>query len=343
MSNDVKSRSPKGEQMVSPQPAPVANLNLGQLNVSNHLLGNRAALTQAWARDGYWYFKDALDREVIARMRAVWIDYLQRAGLIDPGVNENRYNGSESRLTADSLGQISEFNQRNLHTLLTESPAINATMRQILGDDPFWLPIAEYRANPPGCDPGANRLIYPHQDGFYSRGMPMKICWIPIDHVDEDVGGCAWVGGAHRGPILHDINNPPLFQIPAHRVPIEGWQRANYAPGDIVLFDLNTPHSGLTNISKHRFRMSMDIRVTEASGPTPTIGSLVSLTEAQVTVTDTRTGEAKTYTVNPDTYVRSIDGKKREGRDIPYTFKPGEQVIVNALDGRNATLVRSIH
>src|SRR6185295_2715833 len=137
MSNDVKSRSPKGEQMVSPQPAPVANLNLGQLNVSNHLLGNRAALTQAWARDGYWYFKDALDREVIARMRAVWIDYLQRAGLIDPGVNENRYNGSESRLTADSLGQISEFNQRNLHTLLTESPAINATMRQILGEEPF--------------------------------------------------------------------------------------------------------------------------------------------------------------------------------------------------------------
>jgi ectoine hydroxylase-related dioxygenase (phytanoyl-CoA dioxygenase family) len=340
--------------MVSPQPAPVARLKLGQLNVSNHLLGNREALKQAWARDGYWYFKDVLDREVIARMRGVWIEYLQRAGLIDPGVNENRYNGSralakhlepgaDSKLTAASLSQISEFNERKLHTLLTENPRINATLKQILGDDPFWLPIAEYRANPPGADPGAQRLIYPHQDGFYSRGMPMKICWIPIDHVDEDVGGCAWVGGAHRGPILHNIDNPPLFPIPPHLVPIEGWQRANYAPGDLVIFDLNTPHSGLTNISKDRFRMTMDIRVTEASGPTPTIGNLVRLTEAQITVADARTGAEKTYTVSPDTYVRGIDGKKREGSDIPHTFKPGEQVIVNAHDGRNATLVRSTH
>lgn len=341
--------------MVSPQPALVARLNLGQLNVSNHLLGNREALSQVWARDGYWYFKDVLDREVIARMRGVWIDYLQRAGLIDPGVNENRYNGSralgakyfepeaEARKTAESLSHINEFNERNLHTLLTENPRINATMQQILGDAPFWLPIAEYRANPPGYDPARNRFIYPHQDGFYSRGMPMKICWIPIDHVDEDVGGCAWVGGGHRGPILHDVNNPPLFQIPPHLVPIEGWQRANYAPGDIVIFDLNTPHSGLTNISKDRFRMTMDIRVTEASGPTPTIGSLVRLTETQVTVTDAMTGAEKTFSVSPDTYVRSTDGKKREGSDIPNTFKPGEQVIINAHDGRNATLVRSTH
>ena len=331
--------------MVSPQPAAVARLNLGQLNVSNHLLGNREALRQAWARDGYWYFKNVLDREVIARMRAVWIDYLQRAGLIDPGVHENRYNGSptlKKDLTA-SLSQISEFNERNLHTLLTESPSINATMRQILGDAPFWLPIAEYRANPPGCDPSRERFIYPHQDGFYSRGMPMKICWIPIDSVDEEVGGCAWVGGAHRGPILHDASNPPLFPIPPHLIPLEGWQRASYEPGDIVIFDLNTPHSGLTNISRDRFRMTMDIRVTEASGPTPTIGSLVRLSEAQVTVRDSRSGEEKTYMVGPDTYVRSTDGKKREGSEIPTTFEPGEQVIVNALDGRNATLVRSIH
>jgi hypothetical protein len=87
----------------------------------------------------------------------------------------------------------------------------------------------------------------------------------------------------------------------------------------------------------------MDIHVTEASGPTPIIGSLVSLSEAQVTVRDSRSGAEKTYTVSPDTYVRSIDGKKREGSDIATTFEPGEQVIVNALDGRNATLVRSTH
>src|SRR5579859_328263 len=153
--------------MASPQSVPVAKLGIGQLNVSNPLLGNRAALEQAWARDGYWYFKGVLDREVIAGMRAAWIDYLRRLGLIDPGVNENRYNGSTAlhekyfQPAADSLSQITEFNARNLHKLLTENPRINATLKQILGDDPFWLPIAEYRANPPGSDPTQDRLIFP--------------------------------------------------------------------------------------------------------------------------------------------------------------------------------------
>lgn len=330
--------------MLSAQQVSPGKLTMGQLNVSNHLLGNRDALRQAWERDGYWYFKAVLDPGVIAAMRVVWLDLLKRAGMIDLDCNENRCTkllGADA--LADSLSRLNEFNERNIHTMLTENPKINATMKQILGDDPFWLPIAEYRANPPGCDPAADRFIYPHQDGFYSRGMPMKICWVPIDFVDEDVGGCAWVGGAHRGPILHDINNPPLFPIPRELVPLEGWQRANYEPGDIVIFDLNTPHSGLTNISKDRFRLTMDIRVTEASGPTPTIGRLVSLSESEVTVADAKSGRTKSYAISVDTYVRSTDGKKREGAEIPTTFKPGEEVIVNAIDGRNATLVRSTH
>jgi len=338
--------------MLSAQKMSPGKLTMGQLNVSNQLLGNRDALRQAWERDGYWYFKAVLDLGVIAAMRAVWLDLLKRTGMIDPDCNENRYKGTkllganhfdaraESRPTLDRLD---EFNERNIHRMLTENPKINTTMKQILGDEPFWLPIAEYRANAPGCDPATDRFIYPHQDGFYSRGMPMKICWVPIDFVDEDVGGCAWVGGAHRGPILHDVNNPPLFPIPRELVPIEGWQRANYEPGDIVVFDLNTPHSGLTNISKDRFRMTMDIRVTEASGPTPTIGRLVSLSESEVTVVDAKSGLAKSYAISGDTYVRSIDGKKREGAEIASTFKAGEEVIVNAIDGRNASLVRSIH
>jgi ectoine hydroxylase-related dioxygenase (phytanoyl-CoA dioxygenase family) len=331
--------------MLSAQKVSSAERTMGQLNVSNHLLGNREALKQAWERDGYWYFKGVLDLDVIAAMRAEWLGFLKRGGMIDPDRNENRYKGPQApdANQLEALSRLTEFNERNIHKMLTENPKINATMKQILGDDPFWLPIAEYRANPPGCDPVGDRFIYPHQDGFYSRGMPMKICWVPIDFVDEDVGGCAWVGGAHRGPILHDVNSPPLFPIPRNLVPMEGWQRANYEPGDLVIFDLNTPHSGLTNISKDRFRLTMDIRVTEASGPTPTIGRLVSLSESQVTVVDAESGLTQTYAVSGETYVRSTDGKKREGAEIAATFKPGEEVIVNAIDGRNATLVRSTH
>jgi ectoine hydroxylase-related dioxygenase (phytanoyl-CoA dioxygenase family) len=316
---------------------------MGQLKTSNHLIGNREALRQAWDRDGYWYFKDVLDQAVIGRMREQWIDYLHRIGVVSPDVAENRYNGAPLDELRKSLSQVLEFNHRELHRMLTENPSINATMKTILGEDPFWLPIAEYRANAPGDAVTDKRLIYPHQDGFYSRGMPMKICWIPIDKVDADVGGCAWVAGTHRGPNLHDMSQPPLFPIADDIVPPEGWLRADFAPGDIVIFDLNLLHSGLSNISRDRFRISMDIRVTEASGPVPTIGELVELTERGVRVRNDRTGVEEYYAVNRRTYVRGTNGAKREGRDIAATFTPGEHVIVNCLDGRNATLVRSVH
>lgn len=328
------------------QRVPAEQPQMGQLKTANHLLGDREALKRAWERDGYWYFKDVLDKGVIGEMRKLWIDYLQRKGLIDVGVDDNRYNGSgfaDKDITPAELSRVSEFNERNIHTMLTENPKIIATMKELLGDDPFWLPIAEYRANPPVDDPAASRFIYPHQDGFYSRDMEMKICWIPLDYVDDQTGGCAWIEGAHRGPILHDLSKPPLFPIPTEVVPLEGWKRADFGPGDIVIFDLNLPHSGLTNISQDRFRLSMDIRVTEASGKVPSIGSVISVAEDRVTLRNDRTGAEESYAIDASTYVRGTDGKKREGAEIPRTFHVGEKVIVNSKDGQNATLVRSIH
>lgn len=326
--------------------AEVKHPRMGQLKTANHLLGDREALERAWKENGYWYFKDVLDKDVIRSMREVWIEFLQRKGLIDAGVNDNRYNGSgfEGKdITPAELSRIGEFNENNIHTMLTENPKIVATMKELLGDDPFWLPIAEYRASAPGGDPAQDRFMFPHQDGFYSRDMAMKICWIPLDHIDEEVGGCAWIEGAHNGPTLHDVNNPPLFPIPKDVVPIEGWKRADFEPGDIVIFDLNLPHSGLTNLSRDRFRMSLDIRVTEASGKIPSIGNVVALQEDRIEIRNDRTGENEVFAINTASYVRSTDGKKREGAEIPQTFSTGQKVIVNSKDGQNATLVRSIH
>ena len=319
---------------------------IGELKVSNHLLGDRAALDAAWQRDGYWYFKGILDLDVITQLRHEWIDYLQRQGFIDKGVLENRYNGESfegKSITRADLERVAEFNERTMHRILTESPKICATLKEILGDDPFWLPIAEYRANAPLSEKSGSRFIAPHQDGFYSRGMDMKICWIPVDYIDRETGGCAWVEGANNGPILHDLNNPPLFPIPPEKIPDDGWKTADFSPGDIVIFDLNTPHSGLTNISKDRFRMSFDIRVTEASGRVPTIGGVKEINEVEVALVDRQNNKEKVYRINRETYVRGTDGKKREGAEIKTTFQAGETILVNSEDGITATLVRSIH
>jgi len=339
--------------MNNPQPAVLDRPIFGELNRANDWIGNRQALDEAWARDGYWYFQQVIPPEIIGAMRKVWMDVLRGRGVVDEGETRNRYNGkvafAEDRLSNAVLAsksdqnfwQLRELNELRVTRLFTENAEVNALMRQVLGDDPFWLPIAECRAHAPGDDPERSRIMYAHQDGFYSRGLDMKIVWVAIDEIDAYLGGCAWVEGAHRGPILHDLGNPPTFPIPMDQIPADGWKSAHFKPGDVVIFDLNTPHSGLTNVSKDRFRMSFDIRVMNASGPTPTVGWLVSLDEHQVTVRDERGGAEVRYTVGPDTYVRGIDARKREGADIANTFEPGEYVIVNSLDGVNATLVRA--
>lgn len=323
-----------------------SDLEFGQLNTSNHLLGDRAALDAAFDRDGYWYFRKVLDAGVMAELRAIWMEFLHRHGLIDTDVDENRYNhsGFDNKLFKPAeLERVLEFNELNVYKVLTGNPKINATMREILGDEPFWLPQTEYRANPPGNDPARCRLIYPHQDGFYSRGLDMKICWIPVDRVDLETGGCAWAEGAHRGPLLHDLGNPPSFPIAAADLPRDCWKTADFEPGDMVIFHLNTPHSGLTNVSKDRFRLSFDVRVMGASGRTPFIGHMVEITQQHVTVAHAETGEKRTYGIGPDTYVRSTDGKKREGVEILTTFDPCELIVVGSDDGRTATLVRATH
>ena len=89
--------------------------------------------------------------------------------------------------------------------------------------------------------------------------------------------------------------------------------------------------------------MSFDIRVMEGSGNIPFIGRVVELTRERVTVEHEETALRRTFHFDADTYVRSTDGKKREGDDIPKTFRHGETVVVASTDGTLATLVRAIH
>ncbi|WP_028223040.1 hypothetical protein [Paraburkholderia oxyphila] len=130
---------------------------------------------------------------------------------------------------------------------------------------------------------------------------------------------------------LHDLSKPHMFRIPSDVVPIEGWKSADIEFGDIVIFDLDSRHSGLTNVSKGEglIRLSMDIRVAEAPGKVPTLGERLSLSENQLTVRNERTDKEESYAINVETYVRSSDGKKRDGADILNTFKPRETVIGN--------------
>ena len=69
-----------------------------ELKTHNHLIGDKAALDAAWEQDGYWFFRDVLDKSAVSRLRQSWIDELEKQKVIDPVGNAPtdksvRYNG----------------------------------------------------------------------------------------------------------------------------------------------------------------------------------------------------------------------------------------------------------
>jgi hypothetical protein len=308
-----------------------------ELHVSNALLGNRAALDAAWERDGYWFFRDVLDQGAVARLRAVFVAELATLGVADPTDAKVRYNGASLE---GFPFRMEPLVAKRPWREFTAEPPIREFFRRLLDDEPFWIPTVEYRATPPTADRSRSRFDVVHQDGFYNEGIPFRICWIPLAEIDEDIGGIVLAEGMHRGPCLHDLSQPPLFPVPDGAVPQSAWRRAHYRPGDVLLMDINTPHSGLANHSD-RFRLSMDIRVMGASGDIPLVGRITSISSNAVSVRgdDGRCGR---FAVDADTYCRGIDGKKVPLDEIPLHVQVGDEAIVAARNGR-ATLIRPPH
>ena len=320
------------------------DIELGELKTANHLLDDRTQLDAAWQRDGYWFFTGLIDTAALSEIRGHVTRYLKEKGLIDPEVNDNRYNGSSlenDQVTRAGLVRLLHFNRINLDRVFTENPSVDGLIKHLLGDTPFWLPQTDFRAVPPLSDPHESRLTYPHQDGFYTPGIDMKTCWVPLDTIDPEVGGCAWLEGLHHGPALHQRYAPPDYRL--REIPTKGWKTSTFEPGDIVIFHLNLPHSGLTNISKDRFRLSFDIRVTGATGNTARVGNIVRLSQTQVSIINRDTGEEQSFKITDDTYVKDNSVMRKTGAEIPASFAVGDTVLVGVRGNHEATALSPVH
>lgn len=329
--------------MSAPFPS-VNTLPMRELNVSNHLLGDRAALNAAWERDGYWFFRDVIDQGALARLREVYLKCLREDGVIDPNVTDAAvYNGASldkvrvGRTGTPELVAADPLVPLNPKAEFLADPAIHKLFSELLGDEPFWVPISEYRVEQPNRDRNRSRFSFIHCDCSHNAGIPFVLFWIPVAAIDEETGGLAVAEGLHHPD---SIARPPEG-IPLEWFPPDVWRRAAYRPGDLLMFDKNTPHSGLANYSSRYFRLSMDLRAVRASENVPTVGHIAAVGPDSVTV-KTDNGSMKTFKVDADSYCRSYDGVKIPLAEIQARLKVGSSVIVGAENGV-AKVVRPQH
>jgi hypothetical protein len=229
--------------------------------------------------------------------------------------------------------------QRETWRDFAAEPAIHAFFTRLLGDEPFWVPIAEYRATPPAANRQRDRFDYVHQDGPYSPGIDFRILWIPLARIDADVGGLVLAEGLTEKINRHVVVAGTNRAIPIEAVPVNAWRRTTYEAGDVLLMNLWTPHTGVSNLSD-RFRLSLDIRIMAKSDRCPIIGRVLSISPTALTIQ----GDAGPIElrIGPDTYARNDMGEKLSDQGIVDFFPVGSIAIVAHTNGL-ATVVRPTH
>lgn len=197
---------------------------------------------------------------------------------------------------------------------------------------------------PPKKDYSGSRFNYLHCDGPNNKGLPLKICWIPLATIDEATGGLAVAEGMHK-PRINDFARPPEG-IAYGDIPADSWRCIEYQPGDLLVFDLNTPHSGLVNRSDRFFRLSMDIRGMKRSENIPSIGKVAKVDQNAIVITELG-GEEKTFRINEDTFCRiyrgRLTGMPLKLSEIPDLVKPGDDVYLASREDGTATFIRPQH
>lgn len=312
--------------------------DLRELNVSNQLLGDLRALQAAWERDGYWFFRDVLDKDVIARVRKTYLSYLVDLGAVKLADNQEGYVVADvSRVPTGAGVNTTRLNDQRIERMITTAPTINAFFNKLFGCDPFWIPFTVHRTVAPNADKGLPRLEFIHHDSVYNEGLMFLICWIPLDVIEPTTGGLALVEGVHRSPSLHRKDGMKIHPIQQTDVPADRWRGTTYRPGDVLLMGLDTPHSGITNRSRDRFRLSMDTRIMPSNAKLPLVGTIAAVTSEKVVVRDER-GE-HTLRFDKNSFVRGYHGDQMSLSDVPSRYQVGLEVIA-AFEGDRVTNLR---
>jgi ectoine hydroxylase-related dioxygenase (phytanoyl-CoA dioxygenase family) len=309
----------------------------------NHLIGDLPALQEAIDRDGYWFFRDVLDRGAVARLRRIYVRELEKLGVIDP-VGDDPVEGSvrpNGKRTGVKLAEQLPIAQSGVWQSFVEEKPIHDFLVKLLGEEPFWKPITVYRATPPDRSIASRRVTGWHQDGPTTPGVEFLTMWTPLVEVDWEMGGIAFGEGladpVNRQEIEEDGST---MEILPQNIPEGSIRHTTYRPGDVLFMNCWTPHTGLTNISD-RFRLSLDHRVMRPGAKRPYVGTVLSIAPDRIELRDDG-GETVAVAMDDSSYVRAILTQRLFGQDVVDAFPPGSRVIVGHKDGV-ATLVRLTH
>jgi hypothetical protein len=243
---------------------------LGQLVDSSPLLGDPTALQNRFHEDGYLYIPGFHDPELVMEVRRELLLKFATVGEVDDryplldGIEGDRSGLAHvnMRTFTESLRTGARYEQMILH------PRLISVVGDILDG-----PIRPYDFRWPRLARPGEGCGY-HCDGPYmSRGTDRHLSvWTPIAHIEPHEGGLMILEDSHQNPELHDgylkmdADRDGLVWLDDDPIKVQErygsrWLTATFAPGDILIFSMNTLHGAFDNNSpERRCRLSTDSR-----------------------------------------------------------------------------------
>jgi ectoine hydroxylase-related dioxygenase (phytanoyl-CoA dioxygenase family) len=308
-----------------------------QLRESNDYLADTQQLREGLEGEGYLFFRNVIDADLIAQVKHGFMAWLEGQRLIKIVDDEPMHSG------ADFL-EVGEYPPGLYDTRLWEWLAFNAQLKrlysQVFGEPGYVLPIGEYQFTWPGKPDCWIRKhqdgpFFNHQEGPFGTGLDFVVCWVPLMDLPESLGGLAIVPSPRTlGSLLPDLEKDSASRfIAPDAFPDDAWCRADYRPGDVLIFGPFTPHCGMPN-SADRLRLSIDFRVQPASADRLMTGVVIDARpDAFVIAADS--GQEARIVVDERTALRlpgyvfgHIDISQFVGRRVIATTRDGRALVV---------------
>lgn len=250
----------------------------GDLEPATHLLADPAGLRQAMADHGYLFFPGLLEPEVVLRAREEILGKYAILGEIDDRFPlDDAVPGDRSGVATANLRAFSQSVRTGYRYLqVTDHERVLGVHGALLDG-----PVRSYDFRWP-------RFVRPgegcgfHCDGPYmNRGTDMSrifTSWIPLGRVRREEGALIVLEGSHRndelrqGYLRADADRDGLVWLDDDPVAVQQrygrrWLTADFAPGDVLCFTMQTLHGALDNHAPRRCRLSSDSRYQRVDEP----------------------------------------------------------------------------
>jgi len=250
----------------------------GFLHESNDLLTDADQLRARMASDGYLFFRDLLDRELIlAARREILLKYAT-VGEID-SINHNLMDAIQSEKSFIDQVNLRAFTESVRTGATYESVVLHkdllAFLDRLLGGEPRAFDFRWPRFVRPGEACGF------HYDGPYmNRGTDtIFTTWIPLGDVEPNDGGLILLEGSHKADQLlkgyakRDADKEKISWLSTDPGKLQKslggrWLTTRFRAGDVLCFGMHMLHGALDNRSpEKRCRLSSDTRYQLASEP----------------------------------------------------------------------------